>query len=293
MFKLILKKEIKVTPQKAAELLKLNNMPSQRRLNQEWVNTLGKIMNSGFFLDGSIAIAKVIEHGVEKSYIVNGQHTLNAAVKFEYTFTATLKEYECENMIDVAELYRNLDNGLTRPMSAKLSVEADALGVGWWNNRLRSIVARAIQFLSNDFMLKKHVPANDKVAEFKNWIKEGEVLINFFDNQVTIGNRHLLRGCIFAVMIGCWKKSKDKNIFLEFWIKVKDGENLKKGEPAYKLYNFLKDNYASERQSYQNSYRRATEKEIIVKCIHAWNAFKSNTTTDLKFHGLKPIPKIS
>ena len=58
----------------------------------------------------------------------------------------------------------------------------------------------------------------------------------------------------------------DLNNFDDFWIKIRDGENLEKGTPTYKLRGELITNY-------ENKIKKLNYKQIYIKIINSWNAY--------------------
>ena len=62
---------------------------------------------------------------------------------------------------------------------------------------------------------------------------------------------------------------------------------------SQKLRNYLMDTVTGRGQSFNGSARSdiSSNREVYVKCIHAWNAYRRGKNTDLKYHAQSPIPK--
>ena len=74
---------------------------------------------------------------------------------------------------------------------------------------------------------------------------------------------------------------------------VRDGAELKKNDPALLLKNYLQMAAISARTVKSACRQEAvTAREMYVKCLHAWNASRSGTKTNLRYLPDAPIPKL-
>ncbi len=87
---------------------------------------------------------------------------------------------------------------------------------------------------------------------------------------------------------------KNEEQAMLFWLRVRDGEELRKSMPEYRLRLFLMQVFRGKKVEIRNTGKKVTEKEILAKSIQAWNAFRNRETMrsgELKYDPNKPIPE--
>ena len=287
MFRQIVLDKTLLTVEKAKKLLDVNTYVGQRDLIPIHVQTLEKAIEDGTFIGGEIGIANLKYNGNQK-VLVNGQHQSHVVIQTGKPVHVIWKEFECYDPEDLALLYRSFDNHRSRSLSDVLKPEAQALGITWPSRIVSLVLSGAILKEGRKTTVK-----NDKVELLRNYIRPGE----FIDSLLTDKNkvmrkmvRHMLRAPVIAAIMLTWEKSQsDSRIF---WSSVRDGENLTKLDPAFKLREFLTiANVFSGRGAAKTRY--AIPKEMTSRCINAWNAFRKGQPTDLRYYPQSPIPKAS
>ena len=118
-------KDIDLTPLKAKKFLDVNKLPSQRPVSDRWVNTLLEEYNAGRFnrADVTFAIDKETSH----VYLINGQHTCHLAADHNVTIPIRMRDFECDDMTSVTQLYGTIDCGRGRTQSDVLRARMSEL----------------------------------------------------------------------------------------------------------------------------------------------------------------------
>jgi hypothetical protein len=101
--------------------------------------------------------------------------------------------------------------------------------------------------------------------------------------------QHMRRGAVVAAMFLTWSRSR--RAACEFWQAVRDESGAHQKMPdrvlaRYLLTKTVKNGSTNSRVT----SGVAVPREMFVKCIHAWNAWRKDTTTDLKYHAQAKIP---
>ncbi len=95
---------------------------------------------------------------------------------------------------------------------------------------------------------------------------------------------------VVGAMFGTYNKNEQNSTV--FWRAVRDetGETPNCADRRIAKYLSL----ARNRSSYNTKATRLSPvREIYVKCIHAWNAWRKNVTTNLNYHPDKEVPQIN
>jgi len=286
MFKLIKRSQIRVGIKEAEEFQSINNFEGQRTIDEKHLRELIEKMNDGRFLDGDIAVATLLYKQNEK-VLMNGQHITLAILNSKKQIIATLKEYECPTAEDASLLFRQFDSHRSRSLNNCVKVEANALGIKWPGKIVTLILGAGLE---KD--MKYYLTKEKKIECLKEYIKEGNFINKLLTKQgriMTKEAKHLLRiATITAMMLTYEKSASDSE---DFWIPVIFGENLKKEDPRYKIRNYLMQTSIGRGRGASHITDIATTKEMISKCIHAWNAFRNGASTELRYYHRAPIPK--
>ena len=89
-------------------------------------------------------------------------------------------------------------------------------------------------------------------------------------------------------MYKTWQKSK--SAATEFWYAVRDETGAKPDLPDRKLAKFLSASRVSSRSTVKSV--SVGSREMFVKCIHAWNAWRSGEATALNYYQSAKTPAI-
>ena len=296
LYRRIGSQKIICTPDMAKEFLKHNTLETQRKLKPRWANELVEKMKRGLYRYGNIALAYT---AWGTTHLMDGQHCCTAITKYGLGQECTVEIYHVNTKLGLSLLFKQF-NQLPRTISEAVRVEKESLGLPW-SNTVAALVASAASLLeeggekfnmpSVSFSKYNKLSMERKVEYISRYIPEGDFLERILrtDNKGE-GWKMLKRAPVAAAMIMTWRKSaSDAEIF---WTRVRDGENLTRKMPEWKLREF----YLSHSLfNYRNgkSYRKADNHEFIYKTITAWNAFREGREVYILKHlPNKPCPKI-
>jgi hypothetical protein len=287
----------KVTQTLAITFRDMDPVPHDRPLNPKRIEAYRKMLIAGLFRP--VQWATVHCNETQATYRVNGKHTSNLFAEYEQLpqpIHATIEHYHCDDLDDVARLYATFDsrtqvrttNDINRAFAAvdpelsliptkivNLSVTGVAYSRNGDNARNRTAAERAECLLEAD------------VKSFVAWLCE----LLGSNNEAS---RHLWRGPVVAAMCDTYRKSRKASG--EFWMAVRDGTGSTPKTPDRVLHRFLltktvnHGGMATGGRSHGSRNSMCGAREMYVKCLHAWNAWRRDTTTDLKYHAQAKIP---
>ena len=281
-------KALKVTSKLAHEFAELDAAPHDRPLSERRLAIYQRIMARGEFRPCTWAKAYCEQTG--QWYRVNGKHTSTMLSGMEQVpdFCVTIEEYQCETLEDVARLYATYDSKLANRTSMEIN-RTFAASVP----ELSSVQDRIICAVVSGLAYAKHgdgygaIPAAERAemlfdaVEFCLWVQE---MIGGSSDCL-----HLRRVPVVAAMYGTWLKShKDAS---GFWEAVRNETGDSPSRPDRRLAKFLLTVNVDNGRGAARA-RRCAPKEFYVKCIHAWNAWRKDQSTDLKYYSSAKVPAI-
>lgn len=280
----------KVTHALAERYATMEPAPGDRFLKSSRVDYLTNAATGGHFRTCEWASAHCKETG--KTYRVNGKHTSTAFAAMNGSLPKDIhviaEHYECDTLEDVAKLYATFDtrnsirttSDINRSFAAGIedlaSIGPDIINVcvtgmsmaTWGSGEHRNVGAEVRANLLN------------QSPDFVLWVAN------------TIGNksektRHVFRGAVVAAMFQTWQKAKKDAT--AFWGLVLDGSGPSHTSPDRVLHKFL---LTSRVRILARAGTAAPidNRALMAKCLHAWNAWRRNTTTDLKYHASAKMP---
>jgi hypothetical protein len=267
---------VQVTPQVARRYLHDNHYERQRALNLDRVDQYKRDVLTGDFLPGTmLGFAKFDG----KSYMYNGQHSLEAIIqagktKEDVAVEMIRVDMEVETAQDLAKLYYNTDMGLPRSigqMYRSLGL-GDELGVPEY---LARRAGNAINFIRAGWTYSKRAG-----------MTKNEVL-----NELTTNYRHPLihyRALIIARPGGLYSKLWRASVvslgletlrynpdgqgfqrIRDFWLGVVVGDNLQKGDPR----GYARDHIMTTTMGDDKNARRTTPGYQARYLAECWNTF--------------------
>ncbi len=278
MFEMISAKKEPVSPDRAKGLLEMASPIYQRQLKQPHVDYLARCMERGTFRTGLIGITK---NGDGMPIVMNGQHQCHAIIQSGVTIKATFERFVCPTPEDMSLLFRQYDPIIgARRLGDMLVVEARALGIDWPQKTL-SLVIGAVVINHNLYALA----ADEKTERLRNHQKDGGFINTLLSKVKQKDSALLRRAPVAAAILRTWQKcQKDAE---NFWQQVRDGEMLKRNDPAYTLRSFL----LLHQQFARGEKRVASQHEYLYRCIGSWNAFrKGQKQKTSKYYPEKPVP---
>lgn len=290
----------KVTKFLATQFAEMDPAPRDRPLSERRLQVYQRILKEGGFRPVTWASAVCKETG--GVYRVNGKHTsvmLSTASPLP-DFYVTIEEYECDTLEDVAKLYGTFDSNLqsrsARDIYLSFASTVKEL-VGLPDRTISLAVAGMSMHLTGSGTPGSK--SRDQAADRAELLLEHPDFVVWINNILTSGSaarskqegraqsRHLLRQPVVAAMMGCWQKNKIQAT--EFWAAVRDETGARPDLPDRKLARYLTvtgvDSGGGSRR-----LRPVTPREMYVKCIHAWNAWRKDEPTELKYYADKDVP---
>jgi len=283
--KLISKELIEVEPGLAAQWLNFDTYGGQRTVKSEHINFLCDQIKRGLFGTGLIGVAR--KAGEKEDLLMNGNHQLPAISRSGKTVTCVLERWEYDKINHLSKIYNRYDTHLTRTLTYLTRASHFALSPSW-NEKISKLVVSAMTYVHYG---EKYVHPVIKSELLEKNMDFGELLSQIFGHRITPSNRHVARRPVVAAIYLTWKANinKDNSSWDTklFWAKVCDGGQLKNTAPEFTLREYL------IRVGLPGSYVKhiAKPREILVKCIHAWNARRKNKSTNLAYSPNRPIPE--
>ena len=271
--KLVSRELTMLTPKLADKLLPLNRFEHQRSICPKRLANLERVMKEGLFTDAAIIVAS---NGSGQDFLLNGQHCSTGVRNTGISVNITLLQYACKDKAEMSHLFRQIDDGMnTRSILEVLNVERNIIGKGYWLRTTAPLLVTAVSLLEIQFanMGNARMSRDRKAEILTTYMEVGD----FIDNIVGASTRDmtvrfLRRGSVVAAMIKTYQKRKHSAQI--FWEQVRDGIGLNRNSPQLRLRNYL---MAITLQG------KGQNRQVFVKCIHAWNAYVTNSTTDLRY----------
>ena len=252
---------------------------------------LKKEIEAGRFRFGTFASA--ICNGTE--YRVNGKHTstiLRDLDPFPDEIQIVVERYDCETEEDMAELYATFDRSesarTTNDINAAFKVACPELQDV--SLRIVSKCVSAIAYAAHEDGYSSAQYPDDRAramidnVPFIAWVAGLAASPTDF--------KHLNRHPVIAAMFKTWHKSKADAT--KFWTAVRDGSGVPHTVPDRMLNKVLLTSSVNMGVGAKNgSHRKLQPREMYVKCLHAWNAWRKGGDTDLKYYGSGKTPPVA
>lgn len=276
-----------VTKSKATWFAQMQSVPRDRDLTEWRTNGLGKAFRDGLAITFQWGIAEL--DGVQ--YRVNGKHSSTELASMDHMPDAwvCLTTYLCETAEDVAVLYAQFDGRISArtPNDIYYTMATACESIAQ--------LPKALIVLGVTGLSYNHWDCNDinKTA-----VDKGQLMLAHPDFMLWLHtltqnletNRAVIwRKPVVAAMARTWFKSRVAAT--EFWEAVKTGSDADPSSPSRRLRDYLLKSALFAGRGAGSGKKTAFPREMFVKCLHAWNAWRSERTTDLKYHPKAPIPK--
>ncbi len=284
----------KATRKLAEEFVTMEMAPRDRPLSERRLQVYQQILNKGEFRPVTWASANCLETGA--TYRVNGKHTSILLSKAEPLpeLYVTVEKYECDTLEDVARLYSTFDskmqsrtaNDIYRSFASCIPelVEVPA--------KVINLTICGVAYFTYQDAYGAKQTAQERAenifehSDFAMWVPR--VIPSTAEK-----NRHLYRLAVFAAMFATYTKSK--SAASDFWKAVCEESGSQANLPDRKLARYLLTHFSSKGGNQVNSKAgryRVADREIYVKCLHAWNAWRKTETTNLNYYPEAEIPSI-
>lgn len=274
------------------EFANMETLPRDRPLSERRMAVYERILKAGEFRPVTWASAYCEETG--STYRVNGKHTsmlLSKLPSMPTDFYVTVERYICPTMEDVAKLYATFDS-------------REAMRTG--NEIIHSFASTVREF---DGLNRRTLPLVVSAAAYHEWgmnyfsrpiSDRAERLLDNIDFTIWldamlfphegIRSKFLVRTPVTTAMYGTWRKTKSGSN--EFWGHVRDEDELQ-GSTTRVLARYLVGRTVKNAHTGTVAEKQVVSfREMYVKCIHSWNAWRKGETTNLKYFASAKIPAI-
>jgi hypothetical protein len=294
-------KTLKVTKLLAQRFAEMEPAPHDRPLSERRLLVYRRVLKEGGFRPVTWAVANCKE--TNGTYRVNGKHTsvMLAGVDPLPEFYAVVEEYECDTLEDVAKLYATFDS-TTQSRSARdiylsfaatvtelrdlpahhISLAVTGMTFHLGNGSSTSVkgVGERAQAADRAELLLEHP---DFVVWMSGVLSSGQVA-----NRGRSQSKHLQRQPVAAAMMGSWTRAK--GAATEFWEAVRDETGTSPNLPDRKLARYLMTTGVDTGGGGSRRLRPVPPREMYVKCVHAWNAWRKKETTNLNYYPDAEVP---
>lgn len=244
---------------------------------------LRRLLEEGRFHTPKWATAILLADGA--TYRVNGGHSSLMIANlpdelFPSDMHAIVDHFECETRLDLADLFDQFDatssvrRELDRIKAHKGAHDNLDIVSPTHTSKIISGVALYFSDIGEGTRLseEERVRLVDSQGDFLRWA-----------NQF-VGPRRLHRPGVVAAMYATFRKhSSDAT---KFWSHVKDESHPVNTNPTRKLAHFLREVLQDTKKTSRPS------RMFYVKSIHAWNAWRKDEPTGLKYYAHAELPVV-
>lgn len=277
----------RVNAAQAQKYLDMNTYEAQRPMRSKRIEQLCAAARKGLFLAGHFAVV----HKNGESILMNGQHQAAMIIRTKVIVKASLDEFwlnDDEGDAVIATLFSQYDEGGMRTGRDVVGYHRHCFRLMDINLTACNRIAGALGYLEWGHGYGSR-PKQERAALLGPHRKDA-LWVNQFSSSSSQHTRHIERVPVIAAFILFHRKDdSDADVFCQA---VRDGDMLKRTEPAYALREYLVQISTGEKYGKKSLSMFALNREIFVKCIHAWNAYRKGKTTQLKYHAEADMPKV-
>lgn len=270
---------IALTRAVAEEFATASSWAGERALSQSRVRYLRQELVAGRFRSPEWALAWL--NG--KWYRVNGQHSsmMLASLNGEFPkdMKVTIKEFMCDTEDDLVRLFGTFDVRESARSGADYVGVAMAVSSQLEPARLDRL---AVYKLASGMMVHE----GEGVVRRKASSRERAQMVHrdpaYLVAATPYAKKRLFSVGASAALYATWLVRT--NAWSDFWDKTFNETAPDPNAPTRVLARFLRG------ENRGNS--KANVRAIYVKCIHAWNAWRTGTTTNLAYHSSLAVPRV-
>ena len=290
-------KTVLVTKRLATEFAEMDAAPHDRKLSERRLMVYSRMLSTGAFRP--VTWAKAFCQETDGTYRVNGKHTsvmLSGLPEPLPEFYAVIESYHCETLEDVAKLYATFDSTTQTRTAADIygSFAATVPELRGMSCRILSSAIGALSYQEWGEGYSSKATAAERAelildnADFALWLQM--LITEDVGSEERRTARFINRVPVAAAMLQTWKKAKGDSS--EFWRSVRDETGGSPGTPDRKLARYLALVGVGSGGRGSQKAKVASPREIYVKCLHAWNAWRRNESTDLNYYPDAPVPAV-
>lgn len=278
------------------EFFEMEPAPHDRPLSENRLRVYEKLLKAGEFRP--VTWASALCHETNCIYRVNGKHTATMLSKLDPIpdFHVTIERYVCDTLNDVASLYNTFDSKLasrtTRDMN--LAFAATIRELDNVPERFIHYTVTAAAVLKQGLEKAKDIPPAEKAELLIDAYPFAVWLTKLMPSGTRSGTSyyHLSRTPVVNAMMATWNRAPQKAE--EFWSLVISEEARTPDHPTRQIGKYLLRVALAGGATTGHSRNRTlvTPREIYVKCLHAWNAWRKDEPTTLRYVKDAPVPAV-
>ncbi len=284
-----------VTSELARKFANMDAAPDDRPVSENRLRVYEKLMREGKFRPMTWAAAVCKETG--GTYRVNGKHTSILCAELPLKeiphLYAVVEYYDCEDLGDVSRLYSTFDSKMQSRTVSDIN-RSFAACVPQLEHIPLHTVNMCISAIWYSSIQKEYggVPPQER-AEV---LFDHHDFVAWVDNIIGRKNQfnYLKKYATVAAMYLTW--SKAPRIATDFWQEVRDDTGPSPQSPSRVLSRFLLMTYGrgNSLRSRRNlmTARPVQPRELFVKSLHSWNAYRMGEQTRLAYHPNAEIPAV-
>lgn len=277
-------KVLKVTPALIRRFAEMEPCPKDRPKKPPILAVVRKALEAGTFRTCEWASATCQETGRE--YRVNGKHTSSVMAdmigRLPDLFVVVSK-FDCPTLQDLADLYATFDvrtstrtTGDINRIYAASHPDLAALPAKVINT---AVTGMAQNLWECSYATRPPEERALLMLEHTNFVLFAHAIWREPEKE---NSDHLVRGPVAAAMARTFFKCpKAANVF---WRLVRDANTGDPRSPDRVLHKYLTTHSVSMGHGIKSRKSAAAAREIFVKCIHGWNAWRRGESTSLKYH---------
>lgn len=275
-------KSVKLNHALAKRFDEMKPAPSDRPLRGSRVLGLRNIIANGEFRTCEWASAHCKETG--ETYRINGKHTSSVFASMNgdapKNVNVLISEYECDTLEDVAKLYCSFDTRQAARSTGDINRIYSATNPSLSEIPLR-IISLAVTGIAYEMYEDQY---HHKTPEDRAILMTDNPDYVVWLSGIVKDNKdcNLKRGAVAAAMFKTFKRSKSDST--KFWEMVRDGSGEKPTSPDRILSRMLDKSSVMRGRGVDTKKKAMASREMYVKCIHAWNAWRKSEPTDLKYY---------
>lgn len=266
-----------VTPQQAKIWLEKvdhkRQKEIQRDLSSAWVKHLAKEMTLGRFVPTN-NIFFCFCNGV--TYLVNGQHTLNAVVESGKSQELAVIRKTCTAEQEVEEFYYRSDGGRARSFADGLNTLSVVKTTGLGNTEI-SRIDSSLRLIHHRFGIpnrskKIYYSYDDRVRAALMWVEEYKKFKSYIKDGVQSATQKMIGQGVMALALVTIRQQEE--LAEPFWHQVAHDDKIAADDPRKTLHRWLLTAWS------QGGGAKARDtypvESFVYAASRAWNAFYEN-----------------
>lgn len=275
------------------EFAEMEPAPGDRNLNDGRAAKIKAAIVEGRFRTGDFASAYCKE--TDQTYRVNGKHQSKTLAAMNGECPEDIKihlaRYEADTLADVADLYATFDaRWSTRtPSDINRAFAGSVEELHGISSRIVNLAVVGINFASRGHETYNVPPEVRAIVlrEYPGFV----VWLHKIIGHNTKESRYLKRSATVAAMFSTWQRSH--KAAEQFWQLVvsAEGPDRTSADRVLNWYLVTHSLRSGAIGGGSTGAKSETARAMYVKCIHAWNAWRKGTKTELKYFPAADIPK--